>query len=259
MPTKQAHGRDTRATPKKEQPLQAQVDSVIASLKRLSSKKTRDGMARYGLPSDKAFGVGVGQMQQLAKRLGPNHELAEALWKTGWYEARMMAAFLGEPERVTPGQMDRWCRDFDNWGIVDTVCFKLWDKSPHAFHKVEQWATRKDEFQKRAAFALLASLCAHDKQATDEQFRKCLTLIEKAADDDRNFVKKGVSWALRVIGRRSPELNKAAIELGQRLMNSSAPSAKWLGKEALKELTSAVVTRQLQARSDAKLKRKGSK
>lgn len=246
---------------KKEQeqpPLQAQVDAVIASLKRLSSTKTRDGMARYGLPSDKAFGVGVGQMQQLAKRLGNSHELAEALWETGWYEARMMSAFLDEPEQVTPAQMDRWCRDFDNWGIVDTVCFKLFDKTPHAFKKAVQWSSRKDEFQKRAGFVMMACLGVHDKQTDDSQFKEWLALIEKAADDDRNFVKKGVSWALRVIGRRSLDLNVAAVELAQRLSTSSKPSARWIGKEALKELTGAVVTRQLKARQ-AKTKRKGSK
>lgn len=222
-----------------------QVESVIAALKKLSSKHTRDGMARYGLPSDKAFGVGVGQMQQLAKRLGRNHELAEALWQTGWYEARMMAAFLDEPERVTAAQMDRWCRVFDNWGIVDTVCFKLFDVTPHAIRKAEQWSGRKEEFQKRAGFVLMACVGVHNKQAGDEQFRKWLPLIETGANDERNFVKKGVSWALRVIGRRSLELNAAAIELAQRLSTSSQASARWIGKDALRELKGPVVKRKL--------------
>jgi len=244
---------------KSEQPLQVQADAVIASLKRLSSKSTRDGMARYGLPSDKAFGVGVGQMQQLAKRLGRNHDLAEALWQTGWYEARMMSAFLDEPEQVTAAQMDRWCRDFDNWGIVDTVCFKLFDKTPHALRKAVQWSTRKDEFQKRAGFVLLACVCVHDKQANDEQFRKFLPLLEKGASDDRNFVKKGVSWALRVIGRRSLDLNVVAVELARRLSTSAQPSERWIGKDALRELTSPFVLRLLKERADAKSKRKGSK
>jgi 3-methyladenine DNA glycosylase AlkD len=225
-----------------------QVESVIAALKKLSSRHTRDGMARYGLPSDKAFGVGVGQMQQLAKRLGRNHELAEALWQTGWYEARMMAAFLDEPERVTAAQMDRWCRDFDNWGIVDTVCFKLFDVTPHAIRKAEQWSGRKEEFQKRAGFVLMACVGVHNKQAGDEQFKKWLPLIETGANDERNFVKKGVSWALRVIGRRSLELNAAAIELAERLSTSSQASARWIGKDALRELKGPVVTRKLKSR-----------
>ncbi len=221
------------------------ADSVIAALKRVASKATRDGMARYGLPSDKAFGVSVGAMQKMAKGIGPNHDLAVALWDTGWYEARMMAAFLGEPARVTTAEMDRWCRDFDNWGIVDTVCFKLWDQTPHAFGKVQQWATREDEFQKRASFVLLACLAAHDKQSGDEPFLRCLPLVERGATDERNFVKKGVSWALRMVGRRSAKLNAAAVVLAKHLAASSNAAAQWTGKGALKELTSPAVTRRL--------------
>jgi len=202
-------------------------------------------MTRYGLPSDKAFGVAVGAMQKYAKSLGRNHELALALWETGWYEARMVAAFVDEPERVTPAQMDRWCRDFDNWGICDTVCFALFDRSPHAFRKVKQWAGKKDEFVRRGAFALLASLAGHDKQSGDEAFAKCLPLIERAAADDRNFVKKGVSWALRMVGRRSLDLNTGAVALARRLAESSEPAARWIGKGAVKELTSPAVMKRL--------------
>jgi 3-methyladenine DNA glycosylase AlkD len=213
------------------------VDAVVASLKRLGTKKTRDGMARYGLPSDKAFGVAVNQIQKLGKSIGRNHVLAEALWNTGWYEARMLAAFIDEPEKVTPSQMDRWCRDFDNWGICDTVCFHLFDRSPHAFRKVEQWSRRRDEFCKRAAFALLASLAGHDKKTSDDEFANCLILVERAAGDDRNFVKKGVSWALRGIGRRSPALKANALEVAKRLALSPDASARWVGKDALRDLT----------------------
>src|SRR6185503_6011490 len=151
------------------------------------------------------------------------------LWQTGVYEGQMMAALIDEPTSVTPAQMDRWCKDFDNWGIVDTVCFKLFDLTPHAWKKVGQWSRRKEEFQKRAAFALLACLGVHDKKATNEQFLRCLPLIEKAATDERNFVKKGVSWALRVVGRRNTELNDACTELATRLANSSDPTARSLG------------------------------
>jgi 3-methyladenine DNA glycosylase AlkD len=237
------------ATKRKSASPETEMKSVIATLKRLSSKKTLDGMARYGLPSDNALGVSVGAIQKVAKDLGRNHELAESLWTTGIYEARLLSAFVGEPQKVTSAQMDRWCRDFDNWGVVDTVCFKLFDQTPHAWKKVEQWAKRKDEFQKRAGYVLLACLCGHDKKATNEQFLRCLPLIEEASTDGRNFVKKGVSWALRGIGRRNLELNKAATELSQRLSNSSDATARWLGKEGLKEFARPVVVRQLEKKA----------
>src|SRR5262249_60696500 len=137
-----------------------------------------------------------------------------------WYEARMLATFVDEPELVTPAQMDRWCRDFDSWAICDTACFHLFDRTPHAWRKVAQWSRRRDEFAKRAAFALLACLALHDKNAGDEPFLKCLPLVESAAEDERNFVKKGVSWALRLIGRRNLKLNAAAVAIAKRLATS---------------------------------------
>jgi 3-methyladenine DNA glycosylase AlkD len=210
--------------------------SVIAALRRLADKETRDGMARYGLPSDKAFGVPMNAMQKLAKSLGRNHSLAQSLWDTGWYEARIVACYLAEPERLTPAQMDRWRRDFDNWGVVDTACFALFDRTPHALAKVEEWAGLRDEFGKRAAFALLACLALHDKRSGDQPFARLLPLVERGAQDARNFVKKGVSWALRSIGRRSPALKKAAAALARRLAAAKDPGPRWVGHDALRSL-----------------------
>lgn len=221
------------------------VTAVVVRLKGMADKKTRDGMARYGLPPDNAFGVPVGKIQKLAKELGRSHALAEALWETGWYEARMLAAYVDEPERVTPQQMDRWCAEFDNWGIVDTVCFVLFDRAAPAWSKVAAWSKRSDEFEKRAGFVLLACLAAHDKQASDEAFAKCLPLVERGAEDERNFVRKGVSWALRMVGRRSRALNAEAVAVARRLAASEGKSAQWVGKVALKELTSPAVVRRL--------------
>jgi len=210
---------------------------VVAWLKKSGSKKARDGMARYGLPSDHAVGISVGALKTKAKALGRDHDLAIALWKTGIYEARLLAAFVGDPARVTPAEMDRWCKDFDNWGVVDTVCFSLWDRTPHAFAKVRAWATRKPEFEKRAAFALLACLALHDKATKDDApYLDSLKLIERAAADDRNFVKKGVSWALRLVGRRSRGLHAASMALSKTLAESENATERWLGKEALKDL-----------------------
>ena len=248
MPTRTQSTRQqiTRPSPSKRETGQTpNVDSVVARLKRLGTKKHRDAMSRYAIPSDNAFGVSVGKIRDMGKQLGRNHDLAQALWDTGWYEARMLAAFVDDPAQVTPAQMDRWCRDFDSWAIVDTICFHLFDKTPYAFAKAKAWANRRNEFEKRAAFALLASLGVHDKTASDESFAKCLPLIERAATDERNFVKKGVSWALRVIGRRSNDLNRSAVALSKRLCASEEPAARWVGRDALKELTSPAVLRRL--------------
>lgn len=217
-------------------PLDAQVRETLDWLERRGTKRDRDGMARYGIVAQKAFGVSVAALRDRAKRLGKDHDLALALWETGCYEARMLAAFVDEPSRVTPAQMDRWARDFDNWAVCDHACFHLFDRTPHAFSRIHKWATRKEEFVKRAAFALLASVALHDKTAPDAPFVKCLPLVEKAAADDRNFVKKGVSWALRGIGHRNAALKARANALARRLVESSSPSAQWVGRDVLRGL-----------------------
>jgi 3-methyladenine DNA glycosylase AlkD len=228
--------------------LEDEVRSALSWLKGHSSKRTLDGMARYGIPSDNAFGVTMANMKVLAKRLGRNHELAAALWETGWYEARMLTSFVDEPARVTAAQMDRWCRDFDNWGICDTVCFHLFDRTPHAWQKVAQWSDRRQEFVKRAAFALLWGLTVHDKHAGDAPFIGGLIFIERAATDERHFVKKSVNMALRAIGKRNPALNAAAVAVARRLADSPQAAARWVEKDALRELTSPGVIRRLAAR-----------
>ena len=229
--------------------LEDQVQAVLASLKRLSDKRVLEDMSkRYGIYTSKAFGVSMSNIQKVAKPLGRNHELAAALWETGWYEARMLTSFIDDPALVTSAQMDAWVRDFDNWGICDTLCFNLFDRTPHAWRKVTQWSNQEGEFVKRAAFALLWSLTVHDKLASDEQFRQGLILVLRSSSDERHFVKKAVNMALRAIGKRNPTLNSAAVIVARRLAESPEPAARWVGKDALRELLSPSATRRLAAR-----------
>jgi 3-methyladenine DNA glycosylase AlkD len=227
--------------------LEADVESALAWLKRHSSKATRDGMARYAIPSDKALGVSMKDIKALGKKIGRNHQLAAALWDTGVYEARMAASFIDDPAQVTPAQMDRWCKDFDNWAFCDALAFNLFDRTPHAWAKVTTWSTRRGEFQKRAAFALLWSLTVHDKNAGNTPFLDGLALIEREASDDRHFVTKAVNMALRAIGKRNRALNAAAVQAARRLADSPDAAAQWIGKDALRELTSPAVRKRLRA------------
>lgn len=233
----------------------AEVARALKWLERHGSKKNREGMARYGIVAKKVFGVSMGSMRPLARKLGRSHALSQALWKTGWFEARMLACMVGEPERVTPAQMERWAKAFDNWAICDTTTFVLWDKSPYAWPKVREWARRDEEFVKRAAFALLAGLTVHDKDAPDERYLEGLRLIERGADDGRNYVKKGVNWALRSIGKRNSALHRKAVTLARRLATSGNPAERWVGKDALRELTSAAVQQRLARAQDRKARR----
>jgi 3-methyladenine DNA glycosylase AlkD len=216
------------------------VRAVLRALQGAASATVRDEMApRYGIVTDKAMGVPMAAMQRIAKPLRTDHALAAALWETGWYEARMVACMIDDPALVTPEQMDAWRADFDNWGIVDSVCFKLFDRVPHAFAKIGEWARLNDEFGRRAGFALLACAALHGT-GEDRDFLSGLALIETGATDERNFVRKGVNWALRAIGaRKSPLLRAAARDLAARLAASSDRTARWNGKDALRAFAKA--------------------
>ena len=216
------------------------ADGILAALKENADGKVLAEMGpRYGIHAAKALGVPMAVMQRIAKPLAPDHDLAHALWRTGWYEARIVACLIDDPARVTSEQMDRWRADFDNWAIADTVCFKLFDKVPGAFAKVEQWAGLNDEFGRRAGFALLASMALHGHGSVAEMERG-LHLIELAAGDERNFVRKAVNWALRAIGSRKDRTVKAAARaLAVRLSLSADKTARWIGKDAAKAFAKA--------------------
>ena len=191
---------------------------------------------RYGIHTDHAFGVPMKQMKALAKQLGTDHDLAIALWDSGWYEARMVATMVDDPARVSARQMDAWCRDLDNWAICDTACFNLFDRTPHAWKKIDRWAASDQEFVKRAGFALLWAIAIHDKDADDDQFARRLPLIEAAATDERHLVEKAVAMALRAIGKRRPLLREEVLAVAERLAASDAPPARRTGKSALREV-----------------------
>ena len=227
--------------------LDDQVEEALKWLKNHSTQATLDGMARYAIPSEHALGVAMRDIKALGKQLGNHQELAAALWETGVYEARMLASFVGDPARITAAQMDKWCKDFDNWAFCDAMCFNLFDRTPHAWAKVSQWSGSEEEFVKRTAFALLWSRSVHDKTAGNEIFVKGLVLIAKAADDDRNFVKKAVNMALRAIGKRNQALNASALAVSRRLADSHNATARWVGKDALRELASPAVVGRLGA------------
>jgi 3-methyladenine DNA glycosylase AlkD len=229
----------------------ADVASALAWLKKRGTKANRDGMARYAIVAPQVFGVSVGDLRRLAGTLGVRHDLAEPLWKTGWYEARMLVGFIADPARVTPAQMERWTRDFDNWAICDHLTFHLFDRTAHAWSKVDQWAAKDAEFVKRASFALFAALALHDKDTGDGAFLDRLPLVEAAATDPRNFVKKGVSWALRSIGSRNVVLHTAALALSERLAASKDAPSRWVGKDALRDLSRPLIAARVRKKSAA--------
>jgi 3-methyladenine DNA glycosylase AlkD len=210
---------------------------ILAWLEKTGTRTARDSMARYGIHAKLAYGVPMGALLKKSKEVGKDHALSRALWRTGGYEARLLAALIGDPAKLTCAQMNGWARSFENWADGDTACFKLFDQTPLAWEMIRPWASSPREYTRRGAFALLASLALHDKKAPDQSFLDLLPLIEEAAQDDRNFVSKGVNWALRSIGRRNPALRQAALGVARRLATTKNPASRWVGKDALREFT----------------------
>jgi 3-methyladenine DNA glycosylase AlkD len=232
-------------------PTAKQIPAILAELRDLGSERDRAGMARYGINVGNAFGVSIYDLRKVGKRLGTDHGLALALWATGNHEARLLACFVDDPAAVTTRQMDGWAGDFDSWDICDQACTSLFDQTKHAWAKAAEWAKRDEEWIKRGGFALMAGLAWHDKSTADPAFLKLLPLIERAATDHRNFVKKAVNWALRNVGKRNRVLNKAALACaekiraaankaagGERGGDAGTRAARWIAADAIRELGS---------------------
>jgi 3-methyladenine DNA glycosylase AlkD len=232
------------------------LTEIIQILKGMSNSDAVKGMARYGINPENNLGISVYQLRSLAKQIGINHELALKLWNSGIHDARLLACFVDDPLRLTRQQMDAWALDFDSWDICDQACTSLFDQSSLAWTMISEWAESNNEFVKRGAFAILAGLAVHDKKATDVQFMKYTSLIKNHASDDRNYVKKAVNWALRNIGKRNSSLNKKMIQLSQEIYLINSRSARWIARDALRELTSEPVIKRLK-KKEKNMKVKG--
>ena len=176
------------------------VASVLAELKALGSEKNRAGMARFGINTERAFGVSMAAMRSLARPFRRDHALAADFWATGYHEARIFAALIDDPGKVTPKQMDAWAADFNSWDVCDQVCMRLFAKTSFVAEKVAKWAADKREFVRRAAFATIAG------------------------------------YTVRQIGKHSPALHRPALKLALKLAASDDRTARWIGKDAVKEL-----------------------
>jgi 3-methyladenine DNA glycosylase AlkD len=221
-------------------------EDIITELETLSNPEDIAGMAWFGIESSKAYGVRMPELTRIAREARYDPELAGKLWKHGYTETRILACMIDDPKQVTEEKMERWALEFNSWDVCDQCCMKLFRKTPYAYQKINEWSAREEVFVKRAAFTLIATLAVHDKKADDEKFTALFPLIMEASDDNRNFVKKAVNWALRQIGKRNLILNQKAIEVARQIDQLNSKSAKWIAKDAIRELESEKVQKRLQ-------------
>lgn len=222
-----------------------QAASVLKQLQAMADPHNVEGMGRFGMATEQRLGISIPDLRKLAKQLERDHALALALWDSGIQEARILAGMVGDPQQLTEAQMERWVLDLDSWDVCDQLCMNLFEKSPLALQKIHDWSQREEEFVKRTAYALIACLAWHDKQAENRFFLDLFPVIERGATDERNFVKKAVNWALRTIGKRNTELNRAAVALAEQLQTVDSKAARWIASNALRELRSEKVQQRL--------------
>jgi 3-methyladenine DNA glycosylase AlkD len=216
--------------------MSANVPTVLAELQRLTNPANVAGMARFGIVGKKLLGITTVELRAIAKRIGRDHELAEALWDSEIFEARILAAFIADPKRLTRRQANGWAKDFECWADCDGLCIHLFRKTPFAHELAVAWSSRREELVKRAGFTMMATLAVHDKAASNEIFRSYLKRVAAEASDERHNVKKGVNWALRQIGKRNPVLNREAIRTAKRIQKLDSKAARWIASDALREL-----------------------
>ena len=215
-------------------------EEIIKNLKSQKNPKNIAGMARFGINPNNTLGISIPYLRKLSKKIGKDHKLANKLWKSGYHEAKLLAALVDNSKEVTEKQIESWVKDFDSWDICDMVCGNLFDKTPFAYTKAFELSKRDKEFVKRTGFVLMAALAVHDKKIDDKKLMKFFPIIIREATDERNFVRKAVNWALRQIGKRNSNLKKEAIKTAEIILKKypDSKSAQWIAKDAIRELNS---------------------
>lgn len=212
---------------------------VLSRLHALAdSDKVLFKQQKFGIIANNALGIYIKDIKDIAKEIGSDNELALALFDRGIYEARLLCSKVFKPKDVTEALMEKWVVTFENWEMCDSFSMGLFSKSRFAVQKIQEWSTREAEFEKRAAFATLASYCMADKTSGNDLFESFLPILLRESSDSRLYVKKAVNWALRSIGKRNQDLRKLAIQTAIQISeeNKNSKTAQWIAKDALKEL-----------------------
>lgn len=223
--------------------------TIFERFEKLGNPKALEGMRHFGIKVEKAYGVRVPNMRQIAKEIKKDHPLALELWKYDIHEAKILATMIADPKQLTSELMEDWVKDFYSWDVCDQCIMNFFEKHELAWQKAIEWIDREEEYVKRAGYVLMARLAVSDKKASDDKFTPFFELIKKGATDERNFVKKAVNWAIRQIGKRNLLLNKKMITLSQELKQMNSKSAKWIAGDAIRELDGEAVQQRLKAQA----------
>ncbi|MFW5746014.1 MAG: DNA alkylation repair protein [Nanoarchaeota archaeon] len=224
----------------------SRAKEIMTALKSKGDQEYLEEMQRVGIETENAYGVRIPVLREIAADVGNDHEVAGQLWQSGIHEARILATMIDDPLEVTETQMEEWVYEIDSWDLSDQACANLFEKTPYSYQKALEWSSKHEEFVKRSGFVLMARAALADSKAKDELFSKFFTRIIEGSEDERTYVKKGISWALRQIGKRNPALHRHAIQVAHQIAQKDSPAAQWIAKDVLSELESEAVKSDLQ-------------
>jgi len=215
-----------------------EYQEIINALHQLANQeKVAFKKRKFGIAADHSLGIYQKDLKELANKIGTNSALASQLFDSGIYEARILCSKIFDPKELTNDLLEKWVVTFENWEICDSFCMGLFAKSSFAIPKIIEWSQREKEFEKRAAFAILAAYCMADKKAANSVFENFFSIIKRESNDNRLYVRKAVNWSLRNIGKRNIDLNKKVLGIASEIVRMDTKCSNWIGSDAIKQLT----------------------
>ncbi len=213
-------------------------NEIIARFNKISDAEAVKGMTKFLITPEKTYGIKIPILRKMASEIKTDHELALQLWQKNTRETRILASMIADPKKTDGKLVDQWVKEFTYWEICDQCVMNLFEKLEFAYEKAIEYCNKDEEFVRRTGFVIIARLAVSDKTAADEKFAQFFPLIKAKANDNRNMVKKAVNWALRQIGKRNLNLNHEMLNLANEIVKMDYKSAKWIAKDAIRELTS---------------------
>lgn len=188
---------------------------MLQKLEKLGKPQTRKIYLRHGY-AEPLFGVSFADLNALKKKIKTDQALADALWKSGNADARILAAMVADPQQVTPARARKWVREANFRTLRDYVGW-LVAHSPHALELAEKWTRSKDTGERQAGGVILAKMGQEGKPVPLEISRKLLERIEREIHTADNWSRYGMMYSLIGIGAYNPALRDDAIAAAKRI------------------------------------------
>lgn len=216
-------------------------EEVLQELMELRNDTTRQNLIKLGIPEESCLGVSTTIIRKMARPLKKNDTLADHLWNCGYHEGKLLAVLIWNPKTHSLQDAKAWMRDVNSWDLCDHLCKNLIVKLDHFTQLIQDWCHSSYTYEKRGAFTLIATHVMRDETLTKDEITEYCSIILSESDDPRDHVKKAILWALKEIGKSSWDNHEIAVQCADQLTQQASTSQVWIGKQALKELSTLCV------------------